>query len=82
VGEGKKAHLERDEPHALDGVADEEQILDGPQGGDVDADVQERDADEALVEVERAYEDLRLMSARDRSPLQAQMRIPGEGHTF
>lgn len=55
----EQTNLECRKSHTLNSVANEEKILDGPQRGHVDSNIQECNAHEALVGVECTHEDLK-----------------------
>ena len=52
------ANLESDKPNALDDVADNQEVLHGSKRCDIHPNVEERNADQALILVERSHENL------------------------
>ena len=52
------ANLESNEPNALDDIADNQEVLHSSERRDIYSNVEERDADQALILVERSHKDL------------------------
>ena len=53
------ANLESNKPNTLDDVADNQEVLHSSERRDVHPNVEERNADQALILVERSHKDLR-----------------------
>ena len=52
------ADLESNKPNALDNVADNQEVLHGPKRRNVYPNIEERNADQAFILVERSHKDL------------------------
>ena len=52
------ANLESNKPNTLEDVADNQQVLHSPERRDIHSNIEERNADQALILVERSHKDL------------------------
>jgi len=52
------ANLESNKPNTLDDVADNQEVLHSSERRDIHSNVEERDADQALILIERPHKDL------------------------
>lgn len=57
-----ETHLEGNKHHTSNAVADQEQVFQSPDGGNVDADVEESHPDQPLIKFERSDEDLLIVN--------------------
>lgn len=70
-----RTNLESNKPYALDDVADNQEVLHSSERRDVHPNVEERNADQAFVLIERSHKDLgvKIISSGSRT---GQLQIP------